>query len=515
MKSPRELGLPYADWRPGQRLAIRSIQYTKTTHTVINAPTGAGKSTIAATLPRLDPELRHVTLTATKGLQGQYGGTFPFLTDLRGMSNYDCRAAHDQLHRYFKNRRGFIGCDEGPCQSGVSCGLKEDGCDYFDARHAFVASPSGLTNYAAWLSNRRWGGAQILGDVDRLVCDEAHALPEQLMGAYAIDVPKHLIDSRRAPRTVKGWRNWATEKILQLAPASDDDTRLKRDRTERNLRQLAGMDRTWAWDADDRGFHFEPTIPRLLRSLLFTEGGTGKVIYLSATITPATLDLLDIDPSDVTFETMRSHFPISTRPVYVVPGARVDFRSMKDDYIVGRWLDVIDDLCDDRDDRRGLIHCVSFDRGAQIAASLSSRTRRRIILHARGESATSAVSRFRAAGPTAILISPSITTGFDFPYTDAEFQIIVKLPFPDTRSAIMRARIKATHRYRDHVTMTNLVQACGRINRADDDSGETFIIDEHFKWWYPQNDDLAPPWFDDALIRTRKRIVPLPKLRAA
>lgn len=513
MKSPRELGLPYADWRPGQRLAIRSIQYAKTEHVVVNAPTGAGKSTLAAALPRLDPDKRHVTLTATKALQGQYSSWFPFLDDLQGMSNYPCRAAKDQFKRYFPNRRGTIMCDEGPCQSGLTCELKESGCDYFDARRTFVSSPSGLSNYAAWLSNRKWGGAQILGDVDRLVCDEAHALPEQLMSAFAIDVPMHLIDSRRTPTTIRQWRQWATEKIAQLAPASDDDTRLKRERTERNLRQLATMDRSWAWDQHgEHGFHFEPTVPRLLRSLLFTEGGTGQIVYLSATITPATLELLDIDEDDITFESIRSHFPVETRPVYVVPGARVDYRSMKDRMVVNRWMDAIDDICDARDDRRGLIHCVSFERGWNIYSS--SYHKRRMILHEKGESATSAVQRFRAAGPIAILISPSITTGFDFPYKDAEFQIICKLPFPDTRSPIMRARIKATHRYRDHYTMTTLIQACGRINRAEDDQGETFIIDEHFKWWYPNNDDLASPWFDDAIIRTRKRIVPLPRLAA-
>jgi Rad3-related DNA helicase len=507
---PSALGLPYAAWRPGQRLAIRTAQYPRTSHTVINAPTGAGKSTVAAALPKLDPRARHVILTATKPLQDQYGEGFDFLVDLRGMSNYPCRAAKEELRAWFPRRRGVIGCDEGPCHAGVTCSLREEGCDYFDARRAFVASGSGLTNYDAWISNRRWGGAASpLGVADRLVCDEAHDLPDKLMTACAITVPYAIVDSRKTPRTIRGWKAWAENKLAELAPGSDDDQRLKRDRTERNLKQLQMIDRHWAWDRDARGFHFEPTVPRLLTHYLFDD--VGNVIYLSATITAATLELLGIERRDITEQIIRSHFPVERRPIYVVPSVRVDFRTMKDPYVVGRWMDAIDAICEDRDDRRGIVHSVSFERGRQIYHA--SHARRRMILHHQGESATEAVRRFRKAGERAILVSPSVTTGFNFAYTDAEFQIVPKLPVPDTRSAIMRARIKATPRYREHATMTKLVQSCGRINRADDDQGETFIIDGHMSWWYRQHDDLAPEWFDEALVWTRKRVRPLPKLR--
>ncbi len=89
---------------------------------------------------------------------------------------------------------------------------------------------------------------------------------------------------------------------------------------------------------------FEPTIPKLLLPALHTFDDESTVIYLSATITPATLALLDIDPADVTFETISSTFPLNRRPIYLRSAARVDFRSMQHEYVRERWLGEIDSI---------------------------------------------------------------------------------------------------------------------------------------------------------------------------
>lgn len=512
--NPRELGLPYDEWRPGQRTAIRTILHAKTPHVVINAPTGSGKSVIAAALPLLQPARRHVTLTATKSLMDQYN-VFQ-LTDLRGAGNYTCRAAIDEFADWFPvRRRNTVKCDDGPCHVGVPCTLMQDGCDYYDARRAFIASNSGITNYAAWLANRKMG--QGLGVADRLICDEAHAMPEQLMGACRIDIPYHLIDSAKVPRGHKEWARWATARLEVLAHTKDDDARVKRERIERGLRMMAGMDETWAWDVDEEGYHFEPTIPRLLLPLLQTLpekdlDARSCVVYLSATVTPSMLSLLAVPPSEVTFHQLQNHFPLNNRPIYVLPGARVDYRSMKRPELVDRWVGAVTRFCEARDDRRGILHTVSFSRARLLYEMAPRELQRRMVLHVPRTPARVVLDQFYKAEQDTILVSPSMMTGVNFPYAAAEFQVITKLPFPDTRSNIMKARIRSTPRYRDHYTMTNLVQACGRIVRSDDDQGETAIVDEHFGWWYRNNRDLAPDWFDEAVVRTRRAIVPMQKL---
>jgi Rad3-related DNA helicase len=48
------------------------------------------------------------------------------------------------------------------------------------------------------------------------------------------------------------------------------------------------------------------------------------------------------------------------------------------------------------------------------------------------------IEQFKKSKDPIILVSPSVTTGFDFPYEECQFQIIGKVPWPDTSSAVMK-----------------------------------------------------------------------------
>lgn len=509
MLTPRELGLPFDDWRPGQRLALRTVLSARTSHIVINAPTGSGKSTIALALPKLD-ERRHVILTATKGLMDQYVAATPDLVDIRGMANYACLAAKDEFKTYFPLKRRWVGCDDGPCHAGETCTLREDGCQYYDAYRRFLGAHEGVTNYSMWLASRTWGKG--LGVSQRLVCDEAHRVPEQLMAARRIEIHKSLI-SGRTPRHATGWRRWAESQIeaLGVTLGDADDQRMLRHRTIQSLQQLAKIDETWAWDDLGHSIVFEPTHPSRLLDSLQTLDKYSSVVYLSATITPSTLHMLGIEDRDITYYEMRSRFPVDRRPIYLLGGARVDYRTMKDPEAVGRWARAIADFCAVRDDRSGVIMSVSFDRAEQIEA-LVDFGGRDVIVHRRGTPVAQVVHQFKNSRRGTILISPSVGEGFDFPYELCEFIVIAKMPFPDTRSNITKARIKAIPHYRDHLTAQAFMQACGRGMRADDDQCEVAVVDEHAQWFLRDRADLIAPWVREAVIRTGRRVTPLRRL---
>lgn len=480
MKSPRELGLPFDDWRPGQRLAIRTAVTSKTPVTVIQSPTGSGKSTIAAAILRLADQ-RGFILTSTKGLEDQYSSTFEFLFDIRGMSNYRCLAARQEFARMFTRVKRTVMCDDGPCRSGHVCSLKERGCLYFDATREAVATQTGLTNYAYWLAMRRYGRG--LGALNYLICDEAHALPEELMAVNQIQIPLSLLAlDARLPRTVKRWRQWAEAKADEQKPKGDLplDAKAKKQRLVDDLQRLAGIDETWAWDVRENSVVFEPTIPKLLLPSLVDLKST-RTVFLSATITPATLALLGIPKHDVTFRSMKSRFAPWRRPVYVVKTVRVDHKMSAD--ALAFWMMRMDKIISQRLDRKGIIHSISYSRARYILEH--SKHSGIMLAPSSSFELAAAVARFRRLKAPAILLSPSVMTGFNFPYTDCEYQILPKIPFPDTRSAIARARIKATAGYREHLTTQAIEQAVGRGMRADDDQCETFITDDHARWFLP------------------------------
>lgn len=498
--NPRDHGLPFDAWRPGQRLATRYALASKTYHTILQMPTGAGKSTVAGMISQLDTQ-RVVTLTATKGLQDQYTHVMPHFYDVRGMSNYECLAAKTEFKSRFQSRRRMVMCDDGPCRDGALCSLKESGCLYFDRYRGALASRTPLTGYAYWFAMRRYGRG--LGMANRLLLDEAHALPEELMGAGRLEVPVGIIEGNY-PNTAAAWQTWAAGRLQELkhTPDGTEDLRSRKRRLTDTLERLTRIDDTWAWDSYGGAIIFEPTIPRLLLDNLTDTATCKSLVYLSATITPKTLDLLGIEPKDVTFHTFKSTFPVKRRPIYVVKSVRLDYRTDEDG--LAWWASRIDRIMRPRLDRKCLIHAISYARAQEIVRRCKYSDRFWVPRNA-GELAMM-VEDFRRADPRsgATLLSPSIMTGWDFPYTDAEYQIVAKVPFPDTRSSIAKARMKATPGYRDHLTVQSLQQACGRINRASDDQGETFIIDDHARWFLKKagkaGDGLLAEWFEEALI---------------
>ena len=71
-------------------------------------------------------------------------------------------------------------------------------------------------------------------------------------------------------------------------------------------------------------------------------------------------------------------------------------------------------------------------------------------------------------GPGAVLISPSFSTGWDFKGKIAEWQIVSKLAFVDTRkekSPVMHRRKEDDKTFPTYLAAQDLVQSCGRIQR--------------------------------------------------
>lgn len=525
LPAPIDLGFPdkFATWRDDQLRAIDKVLGSTNRFVSLTMPTGAGKSLtyFAAAMLQKDVK-RAIFLTATKGLQDQNTRDFSDLglRDIRGQGNYPC-VQLDRGAALERFRRGNYQhqCDEGPCHAGVRCVYapkresegRLPGCVYYDAVAAATGAGLVGTNYSYWLHAGQF--SQGLGDFDCLVLDEAHEADKEVESFLTFEITAKdiaVIGSKmlESPE-VYDWKAWAKghvgtlERMLETAknhpPQTAGGVREIRElkRVIGRVTRLAELDPD-AWTVDLEAGHptFTPVrVAEFCERVLFR--GIKKVILTSATLTLKTLALLGIKREDATIWECPSSFPVERRPVIHVnpqPEIRVNHR-MSDAHKLF-WRRRIDNLILPRLARKGIIHTVSYLRMKDLLAH--SDHREHFLWHDSGNT-LSAVAEFKRRKSPCILLSPSIMTGFDFPYDECRWQIIAKIPLLDTRGIALQTRISHDVDYAFYVAMQKLVQAVGRGMRAPDDWCETLIVDDQFSWFIRRARKFAPKWFLEAV----------------
>jgi hypothetical protein len=147
------------------------------------------------------------------------------------------------------------------------------------------------------------------------------------------------------------------------------------------------------------------------------------------------------------------------------------------------WDPRIDQIVGSRLDRKGIIHTTSYKQ-AKIIMQNSKWSD--IMFFNTPDNTRSIVEKFKAADPPAVLVSPSVSTGFYFPVDKCQYQIITKVPFPNTDSAVIKAGRELDPDYTFHWAMQTLCQAYGHGNGSETDVCEMMVIDENFGWFMGQ-----------------------------
>lgn len=556
LPAPNLIGAParYDKWRHMQAEAVVAAAESQYRFILQGAPTGFGKS-LAYVLQALLMDARACILTSTKALQSQLLGDFEEsgLIEIKGLNAYECvegRATGkfgDMRREGYRADRGLpMMCDEAPCQAGAWCTKRDSGCLYYDAHRkaSMLSSKLVVTNYAYWMSIYRFGEG--LGPFDLLILDEAHNAIDELGRFVGTELRSGEVGATISPEAqilapgadqidwiswANYWSNQATLHLETIKASIKESERTGGNRTgeklnygalrrardlkrlQHKLNTIGSMQGDWIIDhtEDNQRRHivkFDPVWPgEYAEKFLFRN--TPKVVMVSATVRPETALKLGVDRSQMDFKEYPSSIPKANRPVIFSPAAHMNRNSAA----AGKqeWHTRIDQIIARRLDRKGIIHTVSYGRAREVY--LGSEYKERILQHD-STNTREVIERFKASRENLVLVSPVLDTGYDFPYTQAEYQIIAKMPFPVTTDKIMKARVERDRGYKDYITMIKLVQMAGRICRADDDQGETIIIDADFDWWYNKiGQRLCPRWFVEAVKFEQMLSQPLPKLR--
>ncbi len=539
LPSPVDLGLPakFTRWWPGQDKAIIFALEAERRFVGMVQPTGAGKSLIYMAIARiLAGGGRTVILTATKALQRQLQREFYTLEDtvlMQGQRAYLCHALSIGGELWASHGRGLshgeeVTVDQAPCHVGAECKLKMSGCTYYDAFRAALRASIVITNYAWWFTLVERQDVRLTADL--LILDEAHAAPDALADALGADVHERDVKDllhgelgKAAGRTADEWHGWALAGSNRLAqmlagtkPNNHETTkRLRRAQwLHRSLLRVARVDPQLLLVSDQpKGVRFDLVwAAPYAESHLFR--GTKRVILTSATFTTFVAELMGVAPNTLSLYDVGEGFPIARRPVYILPATRYGISPIRVGHAmtveeISCWVEHIDRIIDARLDRKGIVHTVSYTR--RDALLTQSRHRARMVTHNR-ENTASQIQKFKQAEAGAILVSPSVTTGYDFPYNECEYQIIAKVPFPDSRDPVTKLRTQIDARYPYHVAAREIVQAVGRGMRAADDRCENFIVDEHARWFFRKYGSLTPRWFRRAFVSVTEIPAPPPPL---
>lgn len=509
---PALLGMPpqFPTWRKHQDSAILAMRACTTKFMGILAPTGFGKSAMAMG-HALWTGQRTLILTANKGLQDQYLDDFrDLLVDIRGQGNYDCQKA-------------LVTVAEGACHAGFKCDLKQDGCEHFDIKR-LASDPSTrivLSNYQYLFHSMR--EREGLGPFDMVVCDEAHNIIPELSKFLAITITgtetRQFLNKSEPPTD---WTSWAgnhlgkvTKELESLRRSRSHDpahfrlihqykslkrrlTTLARSTPEGWLMSPGRFRGEFAWNCIWPGLYAKYYLFKRSERFLLT----------SASVRPEIFRSLHIAPTKYTFIEYPSPIPVSRRPVHFLPCIKYTFDS--DTHEIAYLLSMMDRTTQARLDRKGIIHSVSYERSELIRRE--SKFGHLMISHTNSSELPAAIRRFRESPPPALLISPAIAEGFNFPFSDAEYAMLPKVPFADHRSPIHKARSRGNRTYGMLEVCTAIRQALGRHVRAQMDQGESFIFDESFEWLLRSYRRFFPRDFLESVNRIHYLPTPPPPL---
>ena len=509
---PYSLGVPnkFKSWRPLQDRSVLDLVDTERRFLTQNQPTGSGK-TLAYIAGALLSGKRTLILTSLKGLQNQLMldfGVEPGLVKVMGKNAYRCKISPR------------VSCDYGPCSAGMRCNYRVYGCEYYSQIALAKEANIVLTNYSFWIKNK----PDTLGKFDLLICDEAHNSIQHLLDSLAVTIYKKELKQLgvRWPAQWDDYWEWletlnqAVVKFLKnkvnqthqlIKNIKEEDFRIYH-KLKQKTQDIVGKKKTqWVTEYTSEHIAFDPLWPpEFSEEHLFR--GIPKIVFVSATINKKLIELLGVDNLQHKYIEYPSHFPIYRRPIIHVPTARVDHRIGNSAYNL--WLTRIDQIISQRLDRKGIIHTVSYERRNRITRVSEYSD---IFYTHQSKDIQGALSRFKNAPSPAVLCSPSVVTGWDFPYEECEYQIVGKIPFPDMRREVDKERRKRDKDFGCCFAMQNLVQACGRGMRNNDDQCECLIIDDHFTWFIGRYRHFAPKWFIEAVKYNKTIPKPLTKLR--
>ncbi|MFC4540949.1 helicase C-terminal domain-containing protein [Halosolutus amylolyticus] len=535
---------PAPSYRGAQEQALRDIRDAFAAGNdvvLVRAPTGSGKSLLARaiagcarTIDEADPsEASGAYYTTPQVSQLDDVAADDLLADLnviRGKSNYTC---------ILPNERNTP-VNQAPCvrERGYDCSVKHR-CPYFSDR-AIASNRSIAAMTLAYFMQT--AGSEVFRKRDVVVVDEAHGLAEWAEMYATIQLGPRRVpfwDELRVP-AVDGPDRAAryAEALAQQCERRKDDL-LAQDslspaevRERDRLQELIGeldwfvsdyrdpeSPTTWLVDqseprsadaTDGEGEDDEPqggplTIKpmnpeKYLQHTVWDRGN--RFALLSATILnkAAFCRQVGLDPDNVALVDVPHTFPVENRPLYDVTQGKMTYEHR--DETTPKIARTIVRIMQAHPDEKGLVHAHSYDIQERLADLLADfGVGDRVRTHSR-EDRDADLEAWKATDDPDVFLSVKMEEALDLKGDLCRWQVLCKAPFLNTNDSRVAHRLEEGQwAWYFRTALRTVIQACGRVVRAPEDHGATYLADASLLDVFDRARSDMPDWFAEQVDR--------------
>ncbi|MFA9425810.1 helicase C-terminal domain-containing protein [Natronorubrum sp. A-ect3] len=528
---------PAPSYRGTQERALRDIRDAFAAGNdvvLVRAPTGSGKSLLARAVAgcarrvdEADPsDATGAYYTTPQVSQLDDVAADDLLADLnviRGKSNYTCILPDERE----------TPVNQAPCvrERGYDCSVKHR-CPYFSDRAIASNRDIAAMTLAYFMQT---AGSEVFRKRDVVVVDEAHGLAEWAEMYATIQL---------GPRTVPFWDDLRVpvvddleravqyaENVAQICTRRKDDLLAQESlsaaevRTRDRLQELIGelewfvsdyrdpqSPTTWLVDQSEPSsarterrdedddpaggpLTIKPMSPeKYLQHTVWDRGN--KFALLSATILnkAAFCRQVGLDPTTVALVDVEHTFPVENRPLYDVTQGKMTYDQRSE--TTPKIARTIVRLMQHHPDEKGLIHAHSYSIQERLAELLADfGVGDRVRTHDR-DGRDAALEEWKASDGSDVFLSVKMEEALDLKGDLCRWQVLCKAPFLNTGDS------RVAHRLEDgqwawyyRTALRTVIQACGRVVRAPDDYGATYLADSSLLDCFDRARTDMPDWF--------------------
>lgn len=520
--------IPEYTLRPQQIAALEAIERAfddGASVVVLEAPTGVGKSIIELAMCRAAQA--GFIVTPQKTLQDQLG-RLPEVKVMKGRGSYSCSLV------------AGLTAGNAPCvknasirESNPEC--SDNRCPYFKALAEAKTAPIVAHNYASLIAQTHIGGH--FGTRELLCLDEGHTAVDWIRNYMTLELTDddlaHLTtsDPPNDSREFLGWFRAVMSEISEI-PAGIPERLIStvmrvlshkniygvpddlREKHAQEMSELIPEDREpylqWAtnrlkgedaalvpWNVESfvsDGVMTRKMIPIKIAPManVLTNLGT-RIIIVTATVLDDDLLVreLGLKARGHKCVTITTAFSKMARPIKRRYVGKMTYSAVKT--TTPKLIDELAKILAHHKNEAGIIHTVSHALAYEVFRGLSSRPEAagRQLIQMPREGRDTVIDRFltRRFGPNAVLIGPGLMEGIDGAGDSARWQAMCKVPWPHRRDPVVSYWLddpspknkRFGERWYSWKTAQQCVQGFGRVCRAEDDFGVTYLLDSDFE----------------------------------